>query len=64
MSTGADKGAQSPHTGTGTNDTDQKGGGNMVGGDGINSKLYQPPAFMGKSGQPDNQDTDRPKGST
>lgn len=39
-------------------------GGNVVDRAPTNHKLYQPPAFQGKSGQPDNQSTDRPKGST
>jgi hypothetical protein len=38
-------------------------GGNVV-GKAPSAKLYQPPAFMGKSGTPDNQSTSRPKGST
>jgi hypothetical protein len=59
MSTGADQSAQHPNSGK-----QDPSGGNMVGGDGVSSKLYQPPAFMGMSGQPDNQSTDRPKGST
>lgn len=37
---------------------DQSGGGNVV-GKAPAAKLYQPPPFMGKSGQPDNQSTDR-----
>lgn len=37
---------------------DQSGGGNVV-GRAPRAALYQPPAFMGKSGQPDNQDTSK-----
>jgi hypothetical protein len=40
-----------------------KGGGNLT-GKAPSAKLYQPPDFMGKSGQPDNQSTDRGKGRT
>ena len=39
-------------------------GGNIVGKGPTDHKLFQPPDFMGKSGQPDNQDTNRPKGVT
>lgn len=54
---------------TGANASDQKTGADASGGNIVNKgptdhKLYQPPDFMGKSGQPDNQSTSRPKGST
>ena len=40
-------------------------GGNSTGGTTLKApKLHQPPAFMGKSGTPDNQSTSRGKGST
>jgi hypothetical protein len=55
MSTGAKKENQSR-----TQDTS---GGNVV-GKAPNADLYQPAKFMGKSGQPDNQSTNRAKGST
>jgi hypothetical protein len=29
-----------------------------------NNTLHQPPNFLGQSGQPDNQSTNRPKGTT
>lgn len=41
----------------------QSGGGNVVGA-APKSRLHQPPNFMGKSGQPDNQSTSRGKGRT
>lgn len=41
---------------------DQSGGGNT--GTYQKNTLHQPPAIFGKSGQPDNQDTNRPKGKT
>ena len=41
--------------------TDQKGGGQVVGA-APKSTLHQPPNFMGKSGQSDNQSTNRGKG--
>jgi len=56
MSTGADQSAQSR-----TQDTS---GGNIVNKGPTDHKLYQPPAFMDKSGQSNNQSTDRAKGST
>lgn len=56
MSTGADASKQAR-----TQDTS---GGNIVNKGPTDHKLYQPPNFQGKSGQPDNQSTDRPKGST
>ena len=39
-----------------------KGGGNLT-GKAPSAKLYQPADFMGKSGQPNNQSTNRPKGN-
>lgn len=42
---------------------DQKGGAQVVGA-APKSRLHQPPAVMGKSGQPDNQSTSRGKGRT
>jgi hypothetical protein len=53
---------------TGANASDQKtgadsSGGNIVGKGPTNHTLHQPPNFMGKSGQPDNQSTSRPKGT-
>jgi hypothetical protein len=39
-------------------------GGNIVDKGPTAQTLYQPPAFMDKSGQSDNQSTDRAKGST
>jgi hypothetical protein len=42
-------------------DVPQSGGGNVV-GKAPSGKLYQPPKFMGQSGQPDNQSTSRGKG--
>ena len=56
MSTGADYDAQK----TGADAS----GGNIVDKGPTDQKLYQPPKFMGESGQSDNQSTDRPKGST
>lgn len=41
----------------------QTGGGNVV-GKAPSGKLHQPPAIFGKSGQPDNQSTNRGKGRT
>jgi hypothetical protein len=55
MSTGASQAKQAR-----TQDTS---GGNIV-GKAPSGKLHQPPAIFGKSGQPDNQSTNRPKGST
>lgn len=43
--------------------TQNTGGGQLTGKDPSPPKLYQPPAFQGKSGQPDNQSTSRPKGN-
>lgn len=55
MSTGADKSKQARQ--------DQSGGGNLTGPlPGQNARIV--PNFQGKSGQPDNQSTNRPKGST
>jgi hypothetical protein len=56
MSTGAD--ASKQKTGA------DASGGNIVNKGPTNHTLYQPPNFQGKSGQPDNQSTSRPKGST
>lgn len=39
-------------------------GGNLSGHNPKPWNPYMVPAFQGKSGQPDNQSTDRPKGST
>jgi hypothetical protein len=39
-------------------------GGNLANKDPNKPTLYQPAKFMDKSGQPDNQNTSRPKGST
>lgn len=39
-------------------------GGNLANKDPNKPTLYQPANFQGKSGQPDNQSTNRPKGST
>lgn len=55
MSTGADQSKQAR-----TQDTS---GGNVV-GKAPSGKLHQPPAIFGKSGQPDNQSTNRGKGRT
>jgi hypothetical protein len=44
-------------------DSTQNSGGNVV-GKAPSGKLYQPPKIFGKSGQPDNQSTSRPKGTT
>lgn len=44
-------------------DETQNSGGNVV-GKAPSGTLHQPPPFMGKSGQPDNQDTNRPAGKT
>ncbi len=41
----------------------QKGGAQAVGGV-PKARLHQPPNFMGKSGQGDNQSTSRPAGRT
>lgn len=43
--------------------TDQYHGGNLSGHD-PEVDLFMVPDFQGKSGQPNNQSTDRPKGST
>jgi hypothetical protein len=43
--------------------TQDSSGGNVV-GKAPSGRLHQPPAIFGKSGQPDNQTTSRPKGST
>ncbi len=56
MSTGASQAKQAE-----TQDTQ---GGNVVNKAPDKNKLYQPPNFLGKSGQSDNQSTSRPKGST
>lgn len=44
--------------------TQDTSGGNIVGKGPTKHTLFQPPAFMGKSGQPDNQSTNRGKGRT
>jgi hypothetical protein len=44
-------------------DATQNSGGNVV-GKAPSGKLHQPPAIFGKSGQPDNQSTNRGKGRT
>lgn len=44
--------------------TQDTSGGNIVNKGPTNHTLHQPPNFMGKSGQPDNQSTNRPKGTT
>lgn len=60
MSTGGEKKNQFAHTGDG-----DSSGGNSSGGKNIKAPvLYQPASFMGKSGQPDNQSTNRGKGKT
>lgn len=60
MSTGAVKDKQFAHPGDG-----DASGGNSSGGTTMKTpKIYMSPAFQGKSGQPDNQSTNRPKGST
>lgn len=56
MSTGANENAQK----TGADPS----GGNIVNKGPTDQTLHQPPAFLGKSGQPDNQSTSRPKGET
>jgi hypothetical protein len=43
--------------------TQDSSGGNVV-GKAPSGRLHQPPAFLGKTGQSDNQTTSRPKGST
>ncbi len=43
--------------------TQDTSGGNIV-GKAPSARLHQPPAFMGKSGTPDNQTTNRGKGRT
>jgi hypothetical protein len=55
MSTGADQSKQAR--------TQDSSGGNVV-GKAPSGTLHTPPAFLGKSGTPDNQSTSRPKGST
>jgi hypothetical protein len=55
MSTGAD--ASKQKTGA------DASGGNIVGKGPTNQTLHQPPNFMGKSGQADNQSVSRPKGT-
>lgn len=59
MSTGASWSKQAPNSGQ-----PDKSGGNLSGGNGVKATLHQPPAFQGKSGQPDNQSTFRGKGTT
>ena len=55
MSTGASQEKQSR--------SDQSGGGNVT-GKAPSGTLHQPPNFLDKSGQSDNQSTNRPKGTT
>lgn len=43
---------------------DQSGGGNISGKGPTKHTLHQPPKFMGKDGQSDNQSTSRGKGKT
>ncbi len=43
---------------------DQSGGGNIHMKGPTKHRLHQPPNFMGKSGQGDNQSTKRPKGQS
>lgn len=45
-------------------ETQTTAGGNVVNKAPDNNTLFQPPNVLGRAGQPDNQDTDRPKGST
>jgi hypothetical protein len=60
LSTGAEQSKQFAHTGDGDNS-----GGNASGKSTLQSvRTYMAPNFQGKSGQPNNQDTSRPKGST
>lgn len=60
MSTGSKEDNQFATTGEG-----DSSGGNASGPSTLKSvKTYIAPSFQGKSGQPDNQDTNRPKGST
>jgi hypothetical protein len=59
MSTGAEVNKQSPNAGQ-----PDSSGGNSVGPALKAPNLYQPAKFMDKSGTPDNQSTNRPKGST
>lgn len=60
MSTGSEASKQFAHTGDGDNS-----GGNASGKSTFQTvKIYKAPSFQGKSGTPDNQDTNRPKGST
>jgi hypothetical protein len=56
MSTGAEQSKQA--------ETQTTAGGNVVGKAPDKNTLHQPPAFLGKSGQGDNQSTNRAKGST
>lgn len=44
--------------------TQDTSGGNIVNKGPTDHKLHQPPNFMGDSGKPDNQSTNRPKGTT
>ncbi len=60
MSTGAEKSNQFATPGDG-----DSSGGNSSGGKTFKQPVrYQVKPFQGRSGQPDNQDTSRPKGST
>ena len=56
MSTGAKKSNQAQQHDT--------SGGNIVGKGPTQHRLHQPPNFLGKSGQSDNQSTNRGKGRT
>lgn len=56
MSTGGKAANQSPGA--------DAGGGNIVNKGPTKHRLHQPPAIFGKSGQPDNQSTNRGKGRT
>jgi hypothetical protein len=44
--------------------TQDTSGGNIVGKGPTKQRLHKAPAFQGKSGQPDNQSTNRGKGTT
>jgi hypothetical protein len=60
MSTGAEKDKQFATPGDG-----DASGGNSSGGKTMQMpRVHMVQPFQGKSGQPDNQDTNRPKGST
>jgi hypothetical protein len=60
MSTGSEASKQFAHTGDG-----DSSGGNSSGGKTMQMpRVHMVQPFQGKSGQPDNQDTSRPKGTT